>query len=252
LYDSHIYVFDKLAEEIIKTISFKPHSSDHPDHPYIYPFDICFTKTGYGIVFLRADGMSGMEYDIIDSSLGDSIYHPQNWSLDVPETLMLNYDFSQIIIKHGAFMITTIDGTSHEKNSFSPPVNDLIGRIFPNKMRNEIYISGRNNQYILNLENNQIVSTISYIERGGMAEFSYNANEEHFIYNLEDWNGYFRFLDYNNSITLHEIKALRALTGTMACETGCNKSSATTDGRLFVVTGCSHLYIFDTEIFSNK
>ncbi|MCH7414392.1 hypothetical protein MM213_12910 [Belliella sp. R4-6] len=46
----------------------EPIPFDHPDHPYILPYSVAFSKSGIGLVSFLSDGMSGGKIRIIDAS----------------------------------------------------------------------------------------------------------------------------------------------------------------------------------------
>ncbi|MFN8240248.1 MAG: carboxypeptidase regulatory-like domain-containing protein [Bacteroidales bacterium] len=244
--DPNLYVFDFTQERVIKTMSFQPHPDDHPQYPAIYPGDVMFTNSGFGIILFSSNGSSGGNYDAIDSSQGDSIYHPTNWSLETNtgHSLYSNFDYSKIYLTETACVLKVIDGNSREMSILKPPIDEWqrFGGLSVNQKTNKIYLSQYNKQYIYNPDNLEVDGILSYFCPGPTGNFSYRQGDDNIIYALDYWDDYFYVLDYRNARTLRTIPIYND--GNYY-----SKVLTTTDGKYMIIPLKNRLYVFDTELF---
>lgn len=204
--DNNIYVFNQQSGLLTKKITFKPEADDHPDYPTIYPYDICFTKSGYGIVLLCEDGASGIDWKVIDSSIDDTTYRHQQrvndyWQYPYFKAVHANYDYSKLLLTemYGSQNIVILDEATHILHKLKPSYPDQGLFITPNKVNSKIFAAQLYSQFIIDL--NGTMSKISSLDNrsDGSADFSYRNGDEGLVYFCD--NEYFRLLDYNNGST---------------------------------------------------
>src|SRR5690606_12549787 len=73
--DPSIFVFDPENGQLIKTIPVNPLPEDNETIPSIYPANLRFTRSGFGVLNVRRENASGMTWKVLDSSKNDSIYY---------------------------------------------------------------------------------------------------------------------------------------------------------------------------------
>ncbi|OPX34296.1 MAG: hypothetical protein B1H11_11125 [Desulfobacteraceae bacterium 4484_190.1] len=201
--DNKIHVYNQYTGSNVKNIVFKPEADDHPQYPTIYPYNIGFTKSGYGIVLLCEDGASGVDWKVIDSAKGDTTYRHKDRGNGPGEyssfkRVYLNYDHSKLLLteKYGSCTIVILDGTTHEFEDLVP--SSLTRGVFitPNRKNSKIYAGQLYDQFIIDMDGT--LSGITYIDNrfGGSADFSYREGEKDIIYFCDQY--YFRLIDYGN------------------------------------------------------
>ncbi len=243
--DNNIYVIDQYTGALVKKITVLPEPGGHPSYPTIYPYDIGFTTTGYGVILLQQDGSSGVDWRIIDSSLGDTIYFHEDHDNELHyynfARVHLNFDQTKILLTalYGGCDIVILDGYTHESFDLWP--GSLTRGVFitPDRMRNRVYFGQMYDQFIMDFEGN--MSQISYIDNKneGSADFTYLPGKENIIYFLD--NDYLQILDYDNSITLMYCSAWYGMRGFTTSLDGVNAYACKT------YNGTSWLWRFRTE-----
>lgn len=240
-----IFVLDLQTEEIISMIvpaDYSHHSGD----PANIPRSLAFTKSGLGIILLRAVNSSGTYWKIIDSSKDNDIYNYPDHTLSEADfnSVHLNYDETKIFLTqpNGSCDYGIFDSNS-EAMSILRPTSVTRGLfITPCKKSDRMYVGQLYDQFIMDINGN--LSMISYKDnrQNGSADFSYRPNEDKFIYFCE--SNFLQVFDYGQAKTLMWCDLIYEL----------NQFRSTIDGRYGVAykknnDRSSSLYVFDTDDF---
>jgi hypothetical protein len=206
-YDSTIYVVNPGDGSLVKKVIIHPEENGHPQYPTIFPYDIGFTNTGYGVVLLHQDGSSGLDWRVIDSSHDDTLYFHVAHGYDNDQyqyfsRIYWNYDQTKLLLMepYGSCDLDVLDGTSHDIVNIIPGSITQGVFITPNRTNDRVYFGQLYDQFIMDLEGN--MSQKSYIDNrsNGSADFCYLQGKDNIIYFIDD--DFLQVLDYGNSVTL--------------------------------------------------
>lgn len=182
-----VYTLDMQTNQIKLAFTIQPDGNKHQKTPAIYPQNIGFTSSGYGVVLLSSTTTTEMKIKLIDSSNNDSIYDYPDEKLKGIKfmNLHMNYDFTKLYLikpyardEYGVFDATTqrisyIDQNSGETTNF----------ITPNRQKECLYAGQGYNQYILDLNDNKSEKThFSFGPHQASGDFSYAPGKENCVY----------------------------------------------------------------------
>ena len=203
-FDSKIYFVGSANEEgflyslniqtsgIVEEIKFMPYEEDHPQDPYILPYDIGFTNTGFGIVLLYPAGsVSGSSWKIIDVLSKQTTNYPfvnGDFTLDSSfNSISQSYDYSKLFLSvpYLSNNIGVFDGQTTHISLLKHESGGYGKKIFPDRISDRIYAVELNQQYIIDLEGN-MSSIFNFGNSKSYADFSYRKNEENYIYHLNN------------------------------------------------------------------
>jgi len=243
-----IYTLDLQTSEIKKAITIIPDNEDHPQNPAIIPFNLGFTKTGFGVVLLKANGSSALRWKIIDCANKDSLYNYPYYD-DVNfnkytiffDRVYRNYDDSKLCLMqpYGSSVYGIFDVTTKRVSLLPPSLTERPAFIIPFRKSDKFF----DELNIFDLAGNVI--KVSYSGGCGSADFDYRENEENVLYIID--NESFRYVDYNIGITSMWCDILSGLST--------NKFTTTLDGKYalaynYNTDNTSNMYVFNTESFS--
>jgi len=242
-----IYTFDLITGKMKKAVTVKTDQLDHPDYPTNLPYKLGFTKSGYGIVCLKAQASSTLRWKLIDSQHNDSIYNYQydneSDSRFLFENAYLNFDQTKLYMlqAYGSNDYGIFEGNTQRITIFRPPSVTRGVYITPYKKSDKFYAGQLYDQFVVDLKGN--MSKLSYMKMSGSSsDFSYRKNEDNIIYYCS--YDYLQVLDYNTAKTL------------MWCDnlTEFMKFTSTVNGENAIVytnnsDGTSSLIVFDTTSF---
>jgi hypothetical protein len=252
----YVYTLNHETGEISLAFISEPDEEDHPQYPAIVPFDIGFTRTGLGVLLLKANESSQLRWKLIDSSKNDSIYKYPYYNDVLHEwiyfnSVHLNYDGYKLYLTRpsGSVEYGIFDALSSQISLLLPSSNTQGHTITANRKQEKFYARQLYSQFIIDLSGN--MSQISYMDsrHKGKADFSYRENEENTIYlcesqSFESSPNRFVVLDYNLPALLKTCDVIEDLQG----------FSTTIDGSYAVAYRPrsgepSSLYVFRTETF---
>lgn len=253
-----VYTLDHETGDISLAFISEPDEEDHPQYPANIPYDIGFTRTGLGVILLKANGTTVLRWKLIDSSKNDSIYKYPYYDEVVDEwsdfhSVHLNYDGYKLYLTQpdGDVDYGIFDAVSSYMSILRPSSVTRSEEITANRKEEEFYARQLYDQFIIDLSGN--LSQITYMDsrHGGHADFSYRENEDNIIYLCEeisfvDSRNSFRVLDYNTRTLLKSSDVIDGLL----------KFSSTIDGKYAIAyiprsggSEPSSLYIFRTDMF---
>ncbi|GGE35381.1 BACON domain-containing protein [Sphingobacterium cellulitidis] len=243
-----IYVYDPKNGKKIKTITLKVLKGDNEMYPFIYPEDILFTNSGFGMVNVGNIQASGEVWKAIDASKNDSIYkHPSvenefYKSIKVP-----------VLVNGGNDIVGYLDGTSpiilngktktYSKFFESPVPFPFNPFFFSNPKGNKLLINGYWEDALLEFPSMKVINR-SY---NGVVPwaFSNEEGEENSIFALTVTRGdYLSLLNY--SLTKTDLYFPNSITPD-------NGSYAVSkDNKYFIAAYYDAIYRFDKVMFSAR
>ena len=256
-YDSKLYIITEQPEvvamdlasgTITKMFTIVPDDEDNLLYPSIYPYDIGFTKSGIGVIFLNSYG-GGLRWKMVDCAQNYKVYKYPYTTTDAYTYLSrayLNFDQTKLYINqaYGSSNYGILDGATGKIAILRPYPDGVSFQIIPDRKSERFYCRQTLQEFITDLTGN--LSPISYYGglNGGRGDFSYRDGDKDIVFLLTGDNGGFYVLDYKNGATLMSTEALYFL----------KDFSTTTDGKYgiaYKVTGDTNftLYIFDTAPF---
>lgn len=246
IHRDYIYVFNPALGKVDKKILI-PHEASTDKEQFAY--DLAFGSNGYGMAVVTNDN-SYETWLVIDSKLNDSLYthpmlDPMGTYLGSYSMCFTNYNKTQILaLEVGArSRLGVLDCFSHSLTEFSTPVSPLCYSEYfvANKIKNDIFMvnlqTDLDGQFVIS--NGEITGTATNFDayNNSEAEFSYRANENNYIYYLD--NSVIGIVDYTTGKTLMSTNFSYDL----------SKISATTDGKYILAKGTNCIKIFDTQMF---
>ena len=230
---------------------------DHPQSPKNIPIDIGFTRSGMGIIILKAIKSSGYRWKFIDTSNNDSIfYYTDDTFSEYYEYCRVyeNYNFTKLFLlsPYGSLYYGIYDNSQKSMSSIISPVFDRSYDLIPNKNEETIFVRQLYTQFMMNIQGE--TGTISHLDsrHAGRADFDYSdeTNQTIFIYEDQSFVGNpnkFRVLDYLTGSTILKCDALDDL----------YRFSTTSDGKWALAYSLkypyqSSLYIFNTKMLKRK
>lgn len=246
----HLYSLNPNTGEIRKEITFVPDEFDHPDYPTILPYNLGFTKTGLGIVYLKS-GDGGMLYrwKMLDTSKNDSIYEYPYYDEDLDKFFVWggvypSFDNSKLILVHfyGLCKYGIFDSSTGRVTLVAPGLDSGAKYVVPNRLSDKILVVQTLEQFLMDLSGNVIsngMSTISTVD-GLTMDFSYRSGEDDVVYGW-DWF-YFRIMDYSDISTVMAVYT--------PYRTGNIKS--TIDGKYILALKFDYVYATDLYVIETE
>jgi hypothetical protein len=204
-----IYSFDLKTGQIVKALTIQPDEKDHPLYPANIPYDIGFTRSGFGVVLLKSNISSELRWKLIDSSSHDSIYSYPYYDEIISEytdfnDIQLNYDKTKLFLTqaYGSCDYGIFDGNTQKISVLQPRSVTRSVFISPSKKSDKFYAGQIYDQFIIDLQGNLSRITDLDNRHQGSADFCYRENGDNFIYFCEkvsfvDEDNRFFVLDYN-------------------------------------------------------
>lgn len=251
-----IFTFDLQTGEILKAITIESDEYDHPESPANIPYNMAFTKSGRGIILLKANGSSALRWKLIDCANNDSIYM---YPFDVADlgdftdfnNIYMNYDQTKLYLTkpYGSCDYGIFDAATQHISILEPSSRTNGHSITPHRKSDRFYARQLYDQFIMDLDGT--LSQISYLDsrHHGQADFSYRKQDVDIIYLCEEdsyinFPNHFYILDYVEGQTILSCDVIEGL----------RKFTTTVDGNLAIAYKqnsdiSSSLYIFKTETF---
>lgn len=243
-----IYVFDSKKGKIVKTITLKTLRGDLEMYPFIYPQEILFTNSGFGIVNVGNNQMSGSVWKAIDATKKDSIYYfpevENQLYKSIKSPILINAEKDIVGYLDGELPII-INGTTKKYNKFfeSPVPFTFNPYFFSNPNGTKLLIMGYWEQALVQLPNRNIINR-SY---NGVIPwaFSNEEGEENHIFALTgERSNYLSLLNYSKTKTelffpskiIYNYKNL----------------TVSKDNKYFIAAHHQFLYRFDNVMFSSR
>ncbi len=242
-YYSYIYIINIDNGELIKKIHLDADEKDHPQHPNVYPYDIGFTKSGYGIFLQGVKGTSALRWKVIDSARDDTIHVHELYGFDNDQypyfrKIYSNFDNSKLFLTppYGSRKIIILNDDSHSFRLLRPEPNGRGNFIVPNRKNGLIYVCQLYEQFIMDLNGNYGI--LSYIDSRGSssADFSYRNSEDNIIYFCNE--DYLSINDYNKAEVLFWTDHI-----------GLSDLKSSLDGKYIFMIKDKSIYQFYLELF---
>ncbi|NEU09368.1 hypothetical protein GZH53_13670 [Flavihumibacter sp. R14] len=240
-----IYTLNPASGQIVKEITLRSDQDDHPQHPAIVPYDIAFTRSGMGMVLLRASGASIMRWKLVDSRNNHEVteYPGTISGTNYFDGLYMNHDQSKLIITQtyiGSCDYGIFDGQTQKVSLLRTPTCTRSGYIAPSRKDGNIFFGHLIDQFIMNL--NGKTSLLSYLNPvyDSSVDFSYRASDENIIFHSD--GKFLQLLDYNRSATLMSCNVVPHLLEFMTTVDARSATAYRVNNNL-----TSDFYVFDTE-----
>lgn len=206
-FDSTVYIFHPESGNLLKKVVIHPEEGGHPNYPTIFPYEIGFTNSGYGLILLQQDGASGLDWRILDSSHGDTVYfHDQNGFgtglYQYFETIHTDHTGDHLLLTgpYHDHDIYRLDGSSHLISQLVVEMMSSGVFITPSRLSSRIYCGQLYAQFIMDPEG--FMSSVSHFDNRnrGNADFCNLPGEEDVVYFVD--MDYFYVLDYGLGATV--------------------------------------------------
>lgn len=208
-YSNQLCVINPQNGRIDETISFDPSPDAHPQYPTIYPYELQFTNNGFGIVLLRANGSSQLEWRYIDSA----DHHKQSlsgysWAEKQFEHLYRSYDGRKIWANPYPRLYTTIYSISREESTpkeykIAPKFNSdkyfaggsMMDMQF-SPMSNKVFIStAPGSECVIDLDTDSYSEVIEAEARNSKAAWDRSSSGHSLVYHVCSIGNFLLLLD---------------------------------------------------------
>ncbi len=243
-----IYVVDTKKNKIEKTIHLKALKGDNDLYPYIYPHEILFTNSGFGVVNVGNIQTSGGVWKAIDATLNDTIYHYPGIEDQLHKTIK-----SMALVNGGKEIVGYLDGesplfisgvTKKYGNFFESPVPFPFNPFFfSNPKGTKILITGYWEQALVNVPKIDVVNR-SY---DGVVPWAFSnlEGEENHVFAITG-------VRYNNLALLNYSKAKTELFFPSGINYNVGCLAVSKDNKYYIAAHNEMLYRFDNVMFSSR
>jgi hypothetical protein len=259
IFSSCFYVIDPENRKIVEKIIIEQDEYDHPENPYVHPYDLVFSPGGLGVIVLKNPRATGGKWRIIESYNDDKMfYHPffMNQNVYNFDNVFLNYK-NEIIAagyrENSLSFITkdevkqfNVDPKFRSDEYYAGGVN-AVKRF--HKLENKYYVAASpGSQCIINLDNDVYSNVLLVESREATADFSYRPGDNNIIFHEVDMNfgiHLFHVLDFNQNKVVMISDMVFNLKNITSLKEGTTVLMTKVDYNKFT----SRFYKFQTDIF---